>query len=694
MTNGAPPDIEMKPWRERSNTIGILPGKANEQTEPLRRVISQLPLPSGSRIELLSAQGEPKSLACDSLCRNQLTRGALVMRGADFEWVATNAARHWFESDDSAFLARHLHANVKLFGELLAAVDDETRTADLLQLAGGYGLNWESPDQIFRRLGWLQSLGLVERWGFSRLVVTEQGRDFLSSIELCQPEEALGQGSNGNEEPAEMIEASASVAEAIADLDSRKLAERKVLIGYIPRGQKVSGRPTGSGQAGVLEAMRNFVELLGNGASTDELFRRANEQLGLKKSSFTQSMHTFRNMRLIDMVSFNRYALTREGETLLQAGSEVDLVRFLHTRYRFVGELLACLESTTPVAKLVAVANEQFGCHQIDGTEIRRRLSLMADAGLVERVDWTRYRSTPTGRLLAEELLLESPTTANSAPQQESPVDGPVHGALDQTSADLRRCSRLGDATSSDFEQAVARAFELFGFRSEHLGGSGRTDVLVTVELSAADSFRSIVDAKASATGLIGDNSIKFDALKDHQRKHRADFGMVVGPDFSNRVKEWAANNKFTLLTVDELIGLLERHQKTPLTLPELKGLFEHSDSDLAEVEEQYDAAEDSVKILTRLVDMLYQEANEEDPVAEGFISAENLHYVLRKELTPRPSRTAIEDALQFLASPLVKAVVQRQDKYKLVDAPSNIMRRLCGLGSGLDGLSVDDGAD
>lgn len=697
MPNGVtPPNIDIKPWRDRSNTIGILPGKNNEQAEALRRTVSQLPLPANGQVNLVSAQGMPKVVSCESLFGKQLSRGALVTRDANSEWVPTTAVLHWTRSSDNMFLARYFHAKIKFFGELLAQINDDTRTADLLQLAERYGLHWTSPDQIHRRIGWMQSLGLLERWGFSRLVVTEQGQSFLSTIEVCSPEEALGEVPVGAEEQVELAEADESVAEALASLTTKKLAERKVLIGYIPRGRNGPGRPSTAGQVGVLEAMRNFVEMLGEGASADEFFQRASEQLGQKKSSFTQSMHTFRNMRMIDMISFNRYAPTSEGATLLQVGNEVDLIRFLHTRYRFIGELLARLESTTPVSDLVAIATKEFGCHQIEGAEVRTRLGLMADAGLVERIDWNRYRSTPTGRLLAAELLLEAPRTPDTSPRAESPTGGMSDGsivslnALDEVSADLRRCSRLSDA-STDFEQAVARAFELFGFRSEHLGGSGRTDVLVTAELSGSDRFRSIVDAKASATGVIGDNAVKFDALKDHQRKHLADFGMVVGPDFSGRVKEWAANNKFALLTVDELIGLLERHQRTPLTLPQLRGLFQHSESDLADIEEQYDAADHSVSVLTCLVDMLYNEANEEDPVADGFISLENLHYVLRKEVSPRPSRAMIDESLQFLASTLVKAVARSGDKYKLVDAPSNVMRRLCGLGLGLDGLSVDD---
>jgi hypothetical protein len=98
-------------------------------------------------------------------------------------------------------------------------------------------------------------------------------------------------------------------------------------------------------------------------------------------------------------------------------------------------------------------------------------------------------------------------------------------------------------------------------------------------------------------------------------------------------------------------------------------------------VHEQYDSTETQGLLLARIVEMLYVEANEDDPVANGSISLENLHYVLRKELDHRPSRVDIEQSLDFLAHPLVNGVVKNGDKYRLVDSPSNIVRRLAALG-------------
>jgi hypothetical protein len=557
-------------------------------------------------------------------------------------------------------------------------------------------MHWKTADQVHRRIGWMQSFGLLERWSSSKVVVTQLGQQFLSMVDLASPAEAAHVPQESEEDTSELPEPADFVAEMLRSLDDDKLSSRRAIIGYIPRGKKDSARSKPETQLGVVESVRKFVDLIGKGSSFDEIFGRASKVLNLKKTSFTQGMNTFRNMGVIDHTSFNRFAITPEGEALLSFGEEVDLVRFLHVRYRFVGELLAALRDTTPVSALVEISVGTYGCTQIDATEVRTRLNFLTDAGLVERIDWTRYRATARGLTLAGELPME-PIPQFSGATMTSPEDLALevpnilaHSlTIVDIVADLRRHSHVSDA-STEFEESVARAFQFLGFGAEHLGGSGQTDVLLTAELAPGDRYRSIVDAKASASGVIGDNAIKFDALKDHLRKHGADFGIVVGPDFVGRVKEWAALNGFTLLTVDELIGLLERHQRSPLSLTALRELFTHPESDLTSVDELYDQAADRAELLWKLVDILYREANEEDPVAGGSISLENLHYILRKDMASRPTRNVIEECLSFLSSGLVLAVAKSGDKYRIVDSPSNIGRRLGAFGVGLVNISSD----
>lgn len=188
---------------------------------------------------------------------------------------------------------------------------------------------------------------------------------------------------------------------------------------------------------------------------------------------------------------------------LLELGNEIDLVSYLHTRYAFAAEVLGHADAATPVGELVRLAKEQYG-QPLSDAEVRTRLGFLSDAGLVERIDWTRYRTTELGRLLAVELPLSEPLdehTGVAADEEVVTTDVPL--ATAETLADqLRACAYRSDA-SEEFEAAVATAFRFLGFRAEHFGGSGRTDVLVTAELAAAERYQAIVEVKSSAAGIV-----------------------------------------------------------------------------------------------------------------------------------------------------------------------------------------------
>ncbi|MBF6090758.1 restriction endonuclease [Nocardia cyriacigeorgica] len=694
------PSVAQKSWKDRSNTIGWIPGKSDGQADSLRAIVDQLPLASGQEVQLKFVDGEVRRISCDTFFTRQLTRGAIVSKSDQGHWDATPATKYWYESCDDVYYAQHLHANVKLFGELLQHIKEYSEGNALLKVAQRFNLAWTSQDQVHRRLSWMQSLGLLERWGHARLVVTEKGSQFLSDIEIATPERVATDISSIGEESADLPEPAPFIARALERFQAEHHDERRVLIGYVPRGRKGLGRTPEAGNPGIFEALRNYLELIRSSTSSDEIFQKAVTSFGQKKSSYSQSMNTLRNMGVIEMVSFNRYGIPYQISEIVEPGGEVDFVRHLHLRYKFVGELLNSIDGNVTSRNLVDIAHERYGLTQIDAAEIRTRFFFLAEAGLLERIDWSRYRITANGRELANELPLEEQhghvvVAESGVPMRGELCDRPALSAFEEAAddicAELRRYGNAGNA-STEFERAVARAFEFFGFRAEHLGGSGQTDVLLTVELGPAERYRAIVDAKSSASGIISDNALTFDVIKDHRRKHKADYAAVVGPEFAPRVKEWALSHKVKLITVEELVSMIELHQTTPVSLPELRVLFESSD-DLTGVFDAYGTAASAVEVLVTIVTVLFHEANDEDPLAEGYISIENIHFALRKEMSPRPPKDVVNECLEFLSSNPVRAVERKGDKYKLVDVPGNIDRRMFGLSASLGSVALAEGS-
>ncbi|MFE5037860.1 hypothetical protein [Streptomyces sp. NPDC056683] len=669
-----------KPWRDRSNTIGYITGGMEAQVDLLRQVLAQLPADSKSTLTWQTPDGKNVSVVCGDLCMTQLSSAGLVERSGKSTWASSEYAQQWLESDDKSFLAAKLHENVKFFGELLAAIGDTTKHSDLLEVARSeYGLAWNSMDQVRRRTGWLRSLGLIELWG-QRVVRTAEGDALLESLDICAPDEAVG-GAGDAQVPSGGIQLDLG---AVAQLEQVDLRKRRALIGYIPRGNTSGSREAEESPLTPTEAIHLLVDLLGDGLSVDAFREKCSDELGISRTSFTTMMHALRHTGLIEQTAFNFFSPTGIGCEIKQSENGYLLVAYLHSRYLFFGEILNHLDKPSTVSALVAIAKERYGFTQASNGEVRIRLSFMQDAGLVERVDWQRFRVTAQGRAFGQAIELQKPVDEVS---EDAVDDEPAERVKDTHSAiidDLELYGRDG-SESKAFEAAVGKAFAFLGFHAEHLGGPGRTDVLGTAQLTAQDRYRLIVDAKSSGNGLIAESSVKFDALRDHKRKHKADYVVVVGPDFAPRIKNWAVENEVILLRIDDLSVILERHAENPLPLTDLRETLARVDTFKDDLLEQYSVFERRTALVHRILSLAFQEAIDDDPIAEGCISIENIIYALRREFSPRPSAGEVEEVLTFLSNPIVAALEATKGRYKLLDSPRNISMRLRGLGRAIN---------
>jgi hypothetical protein len=671
--------VPAKPWRDRVNSLGYIQGGTEAQADLLRQVLVQLPCDGKESLEWRTPEGKSVSARCEDLCRRVLSAPGLAERSAGAQWQPSTYAQQWLENKDNSFLAAHLHARVKFFGELLLAIGDQTKQADLLEVAKEtYGLNWTSLSPVRDRTGWLRSLGMIELWG-QRVVRTELGDALLEVLPLCPPESARGEG----EEAAESDDDEEGPLTLFGDslqLEQVDLKNRRALIGYIPRGNASDSRE-GDSTLTATAALRRLVALLGDGAGLEEFSELCGSEFGISKTSFTTMMHALRHTGLIEQTSFNHFAPSEDAHRLVDQGNERLLAAYLHARYLFFGEILCHLSKPATTSALVTLAKEMYGYAQASNGEIRLRLAFLQDAGLVERVDWQRFRVTAAGRSFVKNLTLQLPVEAApeetdlAGPQNASPSSAP-----EAVIAQLRQYGNVG-TDSREFEEAVGRAFAFLGFQAEHLGGSGRTDVLGIAQLATKDRYRIIVDAKSSGNGQVAESSVKFDALRDHKRKHKADHVVVVGPEFAPRLKNWAVENEVILLRIEDLATLLDRHSRNPMPLTELRDSFSHIDTFSDDLAERYQALERRSLLVRRIIDLAFQEAVDEDPIDDGYISVENIIYALRKEFTPRPSREEVDELIAFLSSPVVAALETTKGRHKLIDSPRNVALRLAGLG-------------
>jgi hypothetical protein len=647
--------------------------------------------------------GEKTSASADDLCKRQLSPMGLVIRDGD-TWRPTEAAVRWLtDPSNSVLLASHIHARCKFFGELLAEVSEDATHESLLRIARSkYLLTWEKLDPIRRRVAWFRSLELVELWGH-KVVVTESGKELLTYLQLATTDEVSAPAMLGTRkgEGFTITGPSAVVQERLLNVSNESLSNRREPIGYIPRG--ANRFDSTREKLTALEGLRKAVSLIDVGATVEEFRTYAQRDLGVNAGSFTSMLHSLRHLEFVELVAYNKYGPTELAYACLEVGREADLVRFLHSKFAFVGELMTAARDLISTTELLTVARSSYGFGG-DASEVRTRIALLADAGFLERFDKSRARVTPLGEELLQELTLQKPSTAPvrlEAPDEGAEAEDSNEPDARHTTVDsvIHRLHAFGSNGSRDkeFEATVREAFELLGFRAQHISGSGDTDVLVEADLPATSRYSAIIEAKATSQGSVPEGQINFEAIKRHRSLHNSDYIAIVGVKFARSVGESAAANGVAVITVEDLASLLQAHTGTPLPLGRLRDAFDPTKTNLEGLSDASEELRSDLALTAALITTLCAEATEDDPEDKGYTSVGNLRFALRSaDLSFRPSRPQIEKQLAFLMHPTLAAVTEvaasKDEKtYAINDSPYNISLRLRALADQIDKFAITD---
>lgn len=154
---------------------------------------------------------------------------------------------------------------------------------------------------------------------------------------------------------------------------------------------------------------------------------------------------------LVTRTPDRRIAIGGFGRMWLADPTPTALLRQIHARARFVGELLASLtERTREMSELQDIANDEFGLDWRSRDQVRRRLTWLISLGFAERFYNNHYAITDAGRAILGSLALHSPEALTEEPRAvEIPEPGPAISAALATMAadpevDQRRHRGLG----------------------------------------------------------------------------------------------------------------------------------------------------------------------------------------------------------------------------------------------------------
>jgi hypothetical protein len=177
---------------------------------------------------------------------------------------------------------------------------------------------------------------------------------------------------------------------------------------------------------------------------------------------------------------------------------------------------------------------------------------------------------------VSEPLDEDAAPTESQQEETEPPAVVVVRDEAERL-ADQVRSAALESTDSTGFELAIAEAFRFLGFQAEHKSGPGDTDVLVTAALGQ-ETYRAVVDGKSSRHGRVGNQQVDWMALSRHKSLHKADYILVVAPNFSSGdLLDNAVKTDAALLTAEDLAAVVRLHASMPLSLVDLRELFRYA---------------------------------------------------------------------------------------------------------------------
>lgn len=566
--------------------------------------------------------------------------------------------------EDGSFvesLAKFLQRNVKYFSELLRFIEEPKSSREILKDANeNYNMSWKQKGQIHERLAWLRDLGLINSMSYKNLyVINQDGRNFIEQfppMHLINISEYI-QDITENEKIIEL-------PEWINKLNwNANHNERKDGLGYIP-----------GGRANATTLILRVLEFTLKAKDTESLNHYIKSKYKCKESSVNSFLTFLTNLKIIDRIGEKVYETSDYGIKLLNSDRpDLYLLFFINKEYKYIFEILFVLEESPQEPKeLIARGVTEFNMNSERLDRIRERLAHLKNAKLILNDKGKKLKLSNRGKLLLS--VLKGKMSINNSSNKKI-------GLLkknEESYQNLLKEVRLASTNSSsphDFEKLLEKTFIELGFKTKLLAQSGTTDILLTARTVPDYTYKVAIEAKTNKEGKITENLVNFDALKEHKKKHDADFIVIVGKNFNGRLKRFAENNQVLLLDIDNLELLVKRHQVYPLQAIEYKKLFNQvGEVDISVLDSTYNRMRRYNVLFKSIIQTLIE--NSDDEFTKGILTIREIYMLIKnidefndEDLT----KEEVDNMLNLLSNPLIGCVGKEKNGYyakgSLVDA-------------------------
>jgi hypothetical protein len=563
----------------------------------------------------------------------------------------TAGAKAWISEGDGLQLIRVLHENVQFVGELLFVISDRASGLTHEEIRAiaveTYRLAWKNIHQARKWTAWLRAAGCVFLRFDGRVEITETGRKLLSELVVATPDEVNGSDLLTLKTSSLMAEPVGLIKAVTDELDDIKLRNRAFGYGYIPR-------PMGST---IPATIRALMAIVGTEVERSQFIVECSRSFTLGDTLAPRPLATLITLGLIVQTDATTYSPTELAKEWLKSGSDLDLVRIFHAKLAVVAELLDAVEHHDKAPALSRYATKQYGFrHDVDG--VRIRLHLLTAVGLLEEYALGRFRITKLGiafrdslpRLQASDPEWTGVHAAVSGKfedirlESSAVLPASTHASAPHAIAEELTKAALDSTHPKRLEAAICDAFRYLGFGAELLGGSGRTDVLVSFSASPGETVLVAIDAKSAGSGVVEEGSINFATIGEHKKLHKAALSCIMGPSFhQSRLPRWAKEQEVALLKTDLLASAVRKQDSMGLGARELARIFDPNEDPEVSLMQAWSKAERKILLFSSVIIALSREAQEADDITKGSLSLDNLYFLLRSDLESKPDPAEIE---------------------------------------------------
>ncbi len=571
-------------------------------------------------------------------------------------WELSDEIYRWLESLDNMYLAAILNANVKFFSEILnILLKGPTQIQQIRDIAlNNYHLPWKEKSEIHNRLAWLRDLDMIEYEDFTyEYKITEAGKKFLSIVGYFNHEDIVMDIDSTIDE----IEVPISKwALNLCKLTETEILQRKNGIGYFP---------------GNVNSMHDtvyaYLLLMNNPTEVQNIRNYSAETYDIKANSVSALLTALSNLDFIEKKAKRKYQTTELGKNFPTENFEIDFACCINRKCNFVFEILAELyQEDLSIRQLATRGKVSYGFSYKDLNELRKRLHILKNAKLIQEVNTELYSLTNRGAnfvdLIKEDIVGE---TTKKSKNEHTKTTYEHPSFIDKCLTEIR----LSSQASSDptrFEKALQIGFSLLGFNVEHLGGAGKTDILLHASTAPNSAYSVSVDAKSTYYSGVSDSSIDFDTIIEHKNKHETNYAAIVSINFQgDRVVDRAINRGVALINVDSLEKLIRWHTEVPLKLDSYKKIFEQNGLiNLKVLEEDRNKIIREGLLMQAIIKCLSDQSN--DPFTQGMVQEREIYLLLKydKRFDMAPDVDEITSMLAFLSSPLIECVGKVKESY------------------------------